>query len=86
MFLLLMLVSVTNVIVSNVTPISALVGLQLEMNIHSVNFQSFCVIESFSTVLALILFLIIWSVHVSNVSLQSVFKEIFSTKWTWVLL
>ena len=49
MYLLLMRVPVTYVIVSNVTPISASVRPQLEVNIHFMFFQRLLLHESLAT-------------------------------------
>ena len=80
MLFLLVVVPVAAVIVSNVTSISALVGLQLEMDIHSVYSKSSLVNKTFLTIWALVLFLIIRCMSCSHVKFHpSDFNSTFRT-------
>ena len=70
MYLFLVRISVTNIIVSNVTPISASVRSQLEVNVHFMFLHLPFLEESFATELTAMPLVLIPCVHGVHVSLH----------------
>ena len=75
-----MLVSVASVVVCNVTAVSAVVGPQLQMDIHFVVFKCSFFYKAFPTILTLKWFLIIRSVSLHHVKFKA--SYFYSAFWT----